>query len=134
MTYQEYRETQSKQISDFPIFWAFNNDQFKQGIEKVGATPDNKVVGIGAGGYILKKDLPAFIEWSKNKKKTLKTLLNQKKFFYSAVSYELANYEFCITYDYTDTLDALGLKFDDLLDWQKEMLIKAKDMYLGSVV
>ena len=44
------------------LFFAFNNDQFKDGMEKVGLTIDdvNKILSIGHGGYILKSRREAF--------------------------------------------------------------------------
>jgi hypothetical protein len=134
MTYEEYLKVQEKEITDFPLFFAFNNEQFEEGAKKVGASPENKVVSIGAGGFIPKKNLAEFLDWSKNKNKRLKTLLKQKKFFSSAVYYELNNHEYCITYDLEESLSPLGLDLENLEDWQKESLQKAKDAYLANVI
>ncbi len=43
--------------------------------------------------------------------------------FREMVSYELANHEACITCDYTDALDALGMKFEDLAE-EKQQIVK----------
>ena len=43
------------------------------------------------------------------------------------VSRELANHEACITCDYTDALDALGLRFDELTEAQQEIVKKELD-------
>lgn len=43
--------------------------------------------------------------------------------FREMVSRELANHEACITCDYTDALDALGIKFDDLTE-EKQKIVK----------
>lgn len=42
--------------------------------------------------------------------------------FREMVSRELANHEACITFDYTDALDALGLTFDSLSTDQKKIV------------
>lgn len=42
--------------------------------------------------------------------------------FREMISYELANHEACITGETGDTLDALGYKWDDLTDKQKEIV------------
>jgi len=42
--------------------------------------------------------------------------------FRKMISYELANHEACITCDYTDALNALGLKFNKLTDEQKKIV------------
>lgn len=44
--------------------------------------------------------------------------------FKEMVSHELANHEACITCDYTDALDALGLRFDELTEAQQEIVKK----------
>ena len=51
--------------------------------------------------------------------------LKNYDFCYDAFCYELNNHEFCITYDYTDTLSSLNLTYDELTDRQKEILEKA---------
>ena len=38
------------------------------------------------------------------------------------ISYELANHEACITYDYRDALDSLGLTFNKLTEDQKRIV------------
>ena len=44
--------------------------------------------------------------------------------FKEMVSRELANHEACITCDYTDALDALGLRFEELTEVQQEIVKK----------
>lgn len=45
-----------------------------------------------------------------------------KEVFRKMISYELANHEACITCDYRDTLDSLGLKFEKLTNEQKQIV------------
>ena len=42
--------------------------------------------------------------------------------FRKMISYELANHEACITYDYRDALDSLGLTFNKLTEDQKRIV------------
>ncbi|WP_368273466.1 DUF7659 family protein [Enterocloster bolteae] len=42
--------------------------------------------------------------------------------FRKMISYELANHEACITCDYRDALDSLGLKIDELTEDQKQIV------------
>lgn len=42
--------------------------------------------------------------------------------FRKMVSYELANHEACITCDYRDALDSLGLRFEELTEEQKQIV------------
>ncbi len=43
--------------------------------------------------------------------------------FREMINHELANYEACITCDYTDALGALGMKFEDLTE-EKQKIVK----------
>ena len=56
------------------------------------------------------------IEESFNKAK------ENKDVFRKMVAYELANHEACITCDYRDALDSLGLKFEELTEEQKRVV------------
>ena len=40
------------------------------------------------------------------------------------ISRELANHEACITCDYTDALDALGFRFEELTEAQQKIVKK----------
>lgn len=50
-------------------------------------------------------------------------LKDNTKTFQEMVSYELANHEACITCDYTDALDALGMRFEELTE-EKQKIVK----------
>lgn len=55
--------------------------------------------------------------------KAYEELKNNTETFREMVSRELANHEACITCDYEDALDALGIKFDDLTE-EKQKIVK----------
>lgn len=50
-------------------------------------------------------------------------LQNNLEVFREMVRKELANHEACITYDYTDALGALGMKFEELTE-EKQKIVK----------
>lgn len=50
-------------------------------------------------------------------------LQNDLGVFREMIRKELANHEACITYDYTDTLNALGIKFEELTE-EKQKIVK----------
>jgi len=47
-------------------------------------------------------------------KEMKEAMANDDEFVLNMFSYELANHEYCITYDVSDTLDALGLTIDEV--------------------
>ena len=59
----------------------------------------------------------------KHLEKAYDELKNNTETFREMVSRELANHEACITCDYEDALDALGMRFDDLTE-EKQKIIK----------
>ena len=120
MKYLELKQKQQKEVNDFPFGFAFSNQQFTEMMEKFGLkeTDTDKIYSIGAGGYIRKSDSNAFDEMFKRHRKEIEDEIEKDKkgtgFIYSMFSYELANHEYCITYDLEPTLDALGLTLDKI--------------------
>ena len=116
-TYTELKARQAKEMNEFQgIFFAFSNEQLKEGLEKLGLTLEDtsKIYSIGAGGYILKersKDLDAmFKRWEQEREE----LKKEEKNLLDALVYELRNHEYCITGDPDDALNALGWDRKDI--------------------
>ena len=120
MKYLELKQIQEKEVKDFPYGFAFSNEQFKEMMEKFGLkeTDTDKIYSIGAGGYIKKTDAEAMHNMFKRHRKEIEDEIEKDKkgtgFIYSMFRYELANHEYCITYDIEPTLDALGLTIDEI--------------------
>ena len=109
--YTDLKARQAKELNDFEgIFFAFNNEQFKEGMEKIGLTvEDTKLIAsLGAGGYIRKDRSEAFHAMFKRHKDEKNTRKQEEKYLFESLVYELKNHEFCITLDPADALDALG--------------------------
>lgn len=69
------------------------------------------------GYFIRKSDVEDFKQISINKQNEIKTLYNGYKgyrFAKSMFKYELNNQEYCITYNLTDTLEALNLTLEEI--------------------
>jgi hypothetical protein len=125
------KEKHEKIINDFPVFYAFSNEQLEEGLKKLN-TIKEEILSIGYGGFIKKSDKKAYSKiWESINKETEKSLKDEL-YLYAAFRYELANHEFCITYDYTDTLDLFNLKEDTLTEKQEEILNKAREDYLNN--
>jgi len=113
--YQITKERHQKEFNDFSketMFFAFDKKQFEEGMQKLGLEPSetNKIVSIGAGGYLLKDKVDELKNLSKKQKEELKQLRkNKKRFAAGMFAYELANHEFGLTYDLSETLDALNM-------------------------
>ena len=116
-TYQELKARQGKELNSFEgMFFAFNNDQLKEGMEKVGLTIEDikQIYSLGAGGYIRKDRSKAFDSMFERHAEEKKKRRQEEKFLLESLVYELKNHEFCITYDPSDALNALGYNKEDI--------------------
>jgi hypothetical protein len=121
MKYQELKQKQSddlnKLFEELGVFWAFGNEQFKAGLDKLIETnklkPGEKIVDIGAGGFMPKNNLDAFIKGNKEiteaYKKAVKEFKEQERV--EAILYELNNHEAFYTGDIETTRQALGSSY-----------------------
>lgn len=131
--YQEMKIRHEKESHAFPIRWAFTDEQFKSGMIELGLDPSetDKVVGVYGGGFMRKTDVDAFKEMLNRHDKEMKEAIANDKtgegFIYDMFDFELANHEYCITYDLEETLDALGISARDIEnnDALKHGLMKA---------
>jgi len=119
------------EIDEFPMFFAFNKEQLDDGLKKLKTTMKD-IYKIGGGGFIRKVDSDRFGEMLERHNKEHKDMMKNKEYVYQMFRYELANHEYCITYDYEDTLSSLNLTMSEVKKnpMLKEQLIKAKNDYL----
>lgn len=130
--YLEFKSQQEKVLSKFPQFFAFNENQFNEGLKKLGTTKKD-ILGTGYGGFIRKTDKECYLKMFEEIDKALNEKLKDEYFLYCAFRYELNNHEFIITSDYDDTLRVFGLQYDKLTKKQLKVLEEAKTDYLNSV-
>ncbi|WP_195336948.1 DUF7659 family protein [Paraclostridium bifermentans] len=118
--YRELKEKQGKEVNEFPMMFAFSNKQFAEGMEKLGLKENetNKLLSIGAGGFIRKSDRKAFDDMFVRQEKELKNAIEEdltgEGFIYNMFNYELGNHEYCITWELDETLNTLGLTMEEI--------------------
>lgn len=116
--YNELRNRQQSEFNSFPMAFAYNKEQFVDGMRKLGLEPEetDKVVKISAGGFIRKKDSNDFSAMLKRHKSQMDKAIAEDKtgagFIKDMFAYELANHEYDYTGDLEDTLDALDLTIE----------------------
>ena len=134
--YKKFKDNQEKEYNNFPKFFAFNEEQLIEGMQKLKVNNKNELVSIGYGGFIRKKDLKNYQNLDK---KLILDLYNKlatdDNFLYFAFKYELANHEYCINYNPEETLLSLGFT-TKILDKPrfKKIFEKAKENYLKNVI
>ena len=133
--YQEMKNRHQKEIGGFPSFFAFNDKQFKEGMEKLGVKDTNELCQGFAGMVYRKADAEKLKELLERQDKETKEALEDDKILHDAIVYELANHEYCVTYDETDTLCTLGIGRDELMKAGRlaDIFDKARADYLDSV-
>lgn len=131
--YLELKKKHEKELNDFPIKFAFGNEQFKEMMKDFGLTENDtdKIVSIGFGGYVKKENLKAMEELFKSQADEMKQAFNDDEFLESAFNYEMGNHEYIITYDKADVFRALGLSIKSLDDERVYNIFKkAENKYL----
>ena len=138
--YAELKKKQQEEINAFPLGCCFNQKQFEEMMAKWNLKPTdkNKICSIGGGCYIRKADKESFLTLLKNleneKKKAIAEDTTGDGFIYDMFLYELANHEYCITLDVSDTLSALDISKEEIKkDTRlKHGLNKAIKVYLNN--
>jgi len=125
------KDKHQKMINNFNMFFAFSNEQLEEGLKKLNTTKDN-IISVDFGGFIKKEDKEDYLNMLKVMNKESEESLKDDIFLYEGFRYELANHEFCITYDFTDTLEVFGLEEDKLTEKQNNILFKARKDYLAN--
>lgn len=119
--YRQMKERHRKEINEFPMFFAFSDKQFAEGMEKLGLEPtDTKAIyRLGdTGGFYRKSDAQElkdmFLRHSLELDEAIADDTTGEGFIYEMFLYELANHEYCITMDYEDTFGSLGLTSEEI--------------------
>lgn len=120
--YEEIKNKHQKRVNEFPLGFAFSNEQFKDMMEKWGLKENDtdKILSIGAGGFIRKTDLTEYNKMWDEIRKENNDLIEQDKtgegYIKDMFVYELENHEYGYTYELDDTLDALELSYDQVME------------------
>lgn len=119
MTYDEYNNKKQEDYNKFSkgkIFYAFDTEQFKKGMESIGLKPEetNKIAHLRAGAYILKNEIKNYIKFRNKQHNEFNEKMKSFNFAKSAFKSELANHEYCYTMDPYDAINALGYTSDEI--------------------
>ena len=119
--YRKLKDKHQKEVNDFPMFFAFSNKQFEEGMKKLGLDPQDtdKIYKFGnTGGFYRKSDSPALHEmFDRHKKEMAEAIAADETgegFIYEMFDYELANHEYGYTRDCGPAFDALGLTVEEI--------------------
>lgn len=118
--YAEMKTRHQERVNALPLKFAFSMQQFREMMESWGLTENDtdKIYKMGGGGFYRREDsqliFNTFEENEIEMKAAISNDLDGSGFVKDMFRYELANHEYCITYDLEPTLDALGFSADDV--------------------
>ena len=121
--YAEMKARHQERVNALPLKFAFSMDQFRKAMAELGLTENDtdKIYKMGGtGGFYRREDSQLiFTTLEENQlemQAAIRNDLDGSGFIKDMFIYELANHEYCITYDLEPTLDALGLTEDEVLN------------------
>ncbi|MSB19102.1 DUF7659 family protein [Flavonifractor plautii] len=121
--YKELRDRQQAEVNALPLGFAFGKSQFDEMMRGWGLDPEkdlDKIVSIGAGGYIQKKDRSlmheTFDRHRRERKEAIAADQTGEGFIFDMFLYELNNHEYGYTGDTSEALEALGLTAQEVVD------------------
>lgn len=117
--YMDLRSRHQKEFDEFPIVYAFNDEQLKEALEKLGATKEQCVSVFGHGDIVRREDAKALISLlDRQQEELLQRLRDDPIFAEAAFLYEMDNHEYAINYSGDeDVLDCFGITFEDINNW-----------------
>lgn len=120
--YAKFIERQREELNNFPIAYAFNQQQLDEALEKLGVTDLYDCVTVFNHGDIVKRDdAPKLIEMMRRHTKELADAMKDKEFAEAAFLYEMDNHEYAINWDGDDdVLNCFGLDFEKLRELDLE--------------
>lgn len=102
MTYREVQQWEQTTAEDLfkscHVFWAFSDNQFREGADKNPLTKGEKYISIGAGGYMPKHHYQTLIDRMASIKEQRMIRMRQVK-AEQAIAYELSNHECEVTHN-----------------------------------
>lgn len=113
--YLDLKDRQREEFNNFPIAYAFNEEQMKAVLEKLGAEKSECVTVFGHGDIVKKTDVPKLIAMMKRHDQEVLDALEDKELAEAAFLYEMDNHEYAINWDGDDdVLGCFGLTFNKL--------------------
>ena len=88
------------------VFFAFNTEQFNEGKDKLNLQEGEKLVSIGAGGYMPKANVDKFLKETEDLNAEFRKYIVDNDLKDSEILHHLSNHECFYTGDLQDAIDA----------------------------
>ena len=131
--YLDLKKRHQKEFDEFPIAYAFNDEQLQEALEKLGATKEECVTVFGHGDIVKRTDAKALVKMMRRHDDELKQRLkDDPNFAEAAFLYEMDNHEYAINWSADeDVLAAFGISFDFIRKYGLQMAYnRARDQHM----
>jgi len=119
INYREIKAEQQKKydalITESNMFFAFSNEQFAQ--NKCELAEGDKYVAIGAGGYMPKSKIQAYLKGSKEIRDWFRAKVKESEAEEAEILDELSNRECFYVGDIEDAMEVLGGTYTEKQVW-----------------
>lgn len=114
--YLDLQKKHQQELSDFPIAYAFSEEQLKEALVKLGAESKEECVTIfGHGDIVKRENAKPFLKLLECQTRELKEAMKNKEFAEAAFLYEMDNHEYAINWSADeDVLACFNMSFEDL--------------------
>ena len=97
--YEELKDRQREEFNNFPIAYAFSEQQLVEALNKLGAKKEECVSVFGHGDIVKKEDAPKLIAMMKRHDQEVAEAMKDEEFAEGAFLYEMNNHEYCINWE-----------------------------------
>ena len=113
--YEELKDRQREEFNNFPIAYAFSDEQLVRALEKLGAKKEECVSVFGHGDIVKKEDAPKLLAMMKRHDQEVAEAMKDYDFAVGGFLYEMNNHEYCINWEGDENvLGCFGLNFEKL--------------------
>ena len=121
--YLDMKKKHEKELSDFPIAYAFNEKQLEEALEKLGATKEECVTVFGHGDIVKRENAKPLISMMERHVDELKRKLREDvEFAEAAFLYEMDNHEYAINWSADeDVLDCFCINWEFIRKYGLQM-------------
>jgi hypothetical protein len=115
--YLDLQKKHQEELSNFPIAYAFSDQQLVEALQKLGAkSKDECVTVFGHGDIVKRENAKPFLDMLKRHTQEVKEAMKDKEFAEAAFRYEMDNHEYALNYDGDDeVLRCFGMTNADLV-------------------
>lgn len=117
MTWLELTRKHEKEMQEFPLCWAFSKEQLEKAMKKLNVKNEDELTTFGCGSIYRRTDADKLHNMFDNQRRERQEFLSKRENLIDALSYEMGNHEYCITFNKAEVLKACELKEVDSDIW-----------------